>query len=68
MEDPIITIADIRATGHCVRGAGRWFALHGLDFKKFMREGLPASTLLATDDALARQVVEHKMRQEPTDG
>lgn len=65
-DDPIITVADIRATGHCVRGAGRWFALNGLDFKKFMREGLPASVLLATGDELAKQVVEHK--RQSTDG
>lgn len=65
-DDPIITIADIRKTGHCVRGAGQWFALQGLDFKAFLKNGLPASVLLATGDELARQVVEHKMRQ--TDG
>lgn len=55
--DPIITIADIRATGHCVAGARRWFELHQLDFRKFKDDGLPASVLLATNDALAIQVV-----------
>jgi hypothetical protein len=56
-EDPVITIADIRATGHCVAGARRWFEAHELDFADFVANGLPASTLLATDDALAEQVV-----------
>lgn len=52
-----ITINDIRKTGHCVAGIRTWFTLHGLDFKTFLQEGLPASVLLDTGDELARDVV-----------
>lgn len=58
MRDPIVTIDDIRKTGHCVAGIARWFAANGLDFKKCVREGIPASELLATGDGLAVTVVE----------
>lgn len=63
--DPIITINDIRATGHCVRGAKAWFAAQpGLDFGKFLKQGLPASELLKTGDSLAQQVVEARLKRD----
>lgn len=64
-EDLIIVIGDIRKAGHCVRGARHWFGGRGLDFKAFLKDGLPASVLLATGDALALQVVNAKRLREP---
>lgn len=59
--EPIITIGDIRKTGHCVAGARTWFEAHNLDFKAFLKDGLPAGELLAAGgedgDGLAQQVV-----------
>lgn len=43
--------------GYCVRGARKWFADHGLDFREFMRNGLPEETLLATGDGMADALV-----------
>lgn len=62
--DPIIYIDDIRKAGHCVAGAKRWFELRGLDFRSFVRDGIPASKLLAVDDELARQVVASKLERD----
>lgn len=45
--------------GYCARGARAWFARHGLDWTAFVRDGLPASVLEATGDALALTLVEH---------
>lgn len=45
--------------GYCGRGARVWFARHGLDWGDFVRDGLPASVLEATGDALAQRVVDH---------
>lgn len=56
-DDPIITMNDIRKTGHCVKGIRSWFKLHDLDFKSFMADGIPASALLATSDELGCEVV-----------
>lgn len=55
-----IWIEDITAAGHCARGAKTWFTLHGLDFKRFLREGATEEELLATGDVLATQVIERK--------
>ena len=56
--DVIVTITHVRAAGLCVHGARTWFARHGLDFRAFLTQGLPASILLATGDAMAARVVE----------
>lgn len=53
----IVTINDIRKTGHCTAGVRRWFDAHGLDFKAFLKSGIEAEQLLATGDALASSVV-----------
>jgi arsenate reductase-like glutaredoxin family protein len=55
-----ITITDIRAAGHCARGARTWFERHGFDFRAFLKDGISEEELLATGDALAVQVIEHK--------
>lgn len=54
----IVTIAHVRAAGYCVNGTRAWFRRHGLDFRKFLREGCDADVLLATGDAMAQRVVE----------
>lgn len=59
MKEPV-TISDIRRAGHCVAGARRWFVGSGLDFRKFLQDGIETETLLATGDQLAHDVVNHK--------
>jgi hypothetical protein len=58
MDDFTVTIADVRQTGHCVRGIRRWAELQGLDFADFIKHGIPASRLLATGDGMAASIVE----------
>ena len=53
-----VTIADFRAAGICPRARDLFFVPHGLDWRAFVREGIPAEELLATGDARAAQVVE----------
>lgn len=45
-DDPIITIADMRRV-FCVVGVKRWMEERGLDFRDFVRNGIPASELEA---------------------
>lgn len=60
--DLIITIDDIKKAGLC---AGfpirRWFVDQGFDYQRFLREGAPASDLLATGDGHALMVVERAL-------
>lgn len=56
-DDIVIRVGDIQAAGYCVAGARDWFALHGLNWRAFVRNGASSSELLATGDALAERVV-----------
>jgi len=47
-----------RRAGFCRSGARRFFIEHGLDWNDFVRNGVAAETLLATNDALAIALVE----------
>lgn len=63
-EDMIITINDVRAAGHCARGARDWFEGHGLDFRGFLRDGIPARQVLAIGDGLAEQVIRRTLERQ----
>lgn len=53
-----VTIADVRAARMCGRGARQFFERHGWDWSDFLRNGIEASTVSETGDAMALQVVE----------
>lgn len=65
-DDFIVTMRDVRAAEMCSRASqmlrsragARLAAAHGLDWKEFCENGLPASKLEATGNALILQVVE----------
>ncbi len=62
-EDVTVTIDHARRAGLCVSGSRAWFERHGLDFRAFLREGIAASRLLATGDAMAARAVEQALRE-----
>lgn len=47
----------IRQARLCAGGARAFFARYGLDWGKFLRDGIPADELEATGDALTAGVV-----------
>lgn len=47
----------VRAARLCAGGARAFFQRYGLDWGRFLREGIPAEQLEATGDALAARVV-----------
>ena len=55
-----LTIDDIRAAGHCARGAHAWFKLRGLDFRKFLREGMSIEDARALGDGHANKILDRK--------
>ena len=57
LDDLIVTINDVRSAGHCAQGARAWFVGHGLDFRAFLRDGIPARQVAAMGDGLADQVI-----------
>lgn len=52
----IIRMQDIHGL-ICVKGAREFGRRHGLDWRRFVREGLPEEDLLATGDAMAIKAV-----------
>lgn len=54
-----VTITDIREAGFCAGGARRWFESYDLDFRDFVKNGISAEALLATNDSYADRVVEY---------
>ena len=56
-DDFVVTISDLKRTGSCHKGARAWAQARRLDWQRFMAEGIPASELLATGDALAERIV-----------
>lgn len=67
-EDLHISMTDITQAGYCARGTKGWFERKGLDFRAFLKEGIAAEDLLATEDAMAVRVVESKIQREWIDG
>lgn len=57
-DDLIITMDDCIKAGHCPVGVRNWFRQQGLNFRNFMKNGIPARDMLATGDAQGKQVVE----------
>lgn len=53
-----IRMHHIRQAKMCSSGAREFFVRHGLDWPKFLEEGLPEEDFLKTEDAMARQLVE----------
>lgn len=45
----LITIDDFRVVGICPK-ARHWFANHGLDWRKFAKQGIPVEELRDTND------------------
>lgn len=58
-----IYMADVSAAGHCALGTRRWFEGYGLDFRKFLREGIDTAEFLATRDGHAQGVYEAKLKR-----
>lgn len=55
--DIIITSRELKRCGICVPGQQDWFEKHGMDFRDFVKNGIPASELLKTEDGMAIRAV-----------
>lgn len=56
----IITVTDCRRAGHCAVGIKNWFEEKGLDFRKFLKEGITEEEFLKTNDGYANEIVAKK--------
>ena len=54
----MVTMKHMRRLNYCSAGVRKFFLKHGLDYARFLREGIPAEELLATGDAMAIRAAE----------
>lgn len=57
MTEVRVTMRHVRAAGMCSYGAREFFKRYDLDWSEFLRNGIPAETLIKIGDAMALQVV-----------
>ncbi len=69
----IITIQHLRSTntwlaksGYCASASREFFKRYGLDWNDFVKNGIPEEKLLATENALAINLVEFAKQQLPS--
>lgn len=59
MPELIVRPEDARKAGFClIPGARDFLTLHGFDFRRFVREGIPASELEVIDDIKVQKTIE----------
>ena len=52
-----ITIRDVIRAGYCGVGVQRWTEQHGFDFRDAVKNGIPASVLLESGDAISLRII-----------
>lgn len=56
IDDPIVRPHHIRAAGVCMDGARDWAKEHGINWSRFLDDGLPVSRLEPFNDALMNRI------------
>lgn len=54
----IIFVADLRRAKMCMRGSKEFASRNGIDWQDFLKNGIDAELLRATDDKMALLVIE----------
>lgn len=60
MSDDVVTIADVRKAGYCVKGSREAARLRGIDFRDFLKNGIPVKDLEDKDDAMIQHILRVK--------
>lgn len=58
-DDEIITLSEIRSTGHCVAGIRRWFKAYNIDFRSVVKNGVTVKQIRDCNDQIGRDVLNH---------
>lgn len=60
----IVTLADIRSINYCSRGSREWFTRHGLNWSRFVSEGLPVEAFDGISDPMLKRAIEQARKRE----
>jgi len=58
MSGVIIKMHHAKSLNYCSRGVKHWCKQHGINYLRFVKEGVDEDVLLAIDDSMSRKVVE----------
>jgi hypothetical protein len=58
-----VYIRHVKAMRYCTKGIRYWCELHGLDFKRLIREGFTADELIETGDSMGIRVAEFAIEE-----
>lgn len=51
----IVTTQDCQTLGYCLKAVKPWMGQNGIDFRDFVRHGVPIERIEAIDDVLAQR-------------
>jgi len=60
MSEDLVTIADVRKAGYCVKGTREACRLRGIDFNRLVKAGIPVDELKDMDDAGVQHILRVK--------
>lgn len=60
----LVTINDATALGYCRKGGRALATRYGIDWLKFLTEGIDSSVLEPIDDEMVKAVIEQSRRRE----
>lgn len=61
-----ITLQDMRSLKYCARGSREFAKRHGLDWSRFVHEGVPVDELAHINDGMLNRVIERAKQREAT--
>lgn len=64
MSGILVHARHIRAAGYCVTPGGKeWFEHHKIDWRSFVRNGIPLEALQKIDDEMCRRVCNEAIKE-----
>jgi len=63
-----VTVKDMRALNFCAKGSRQFAARYGLDWARFVGEGIPVSELEHIKDGMLESVIEKAKERESQNG
>lgn len=64
----LLTMADARRAGHCVRGVKAWCETHNIDFRDLVKNGIELERIAALQDGYGDQIIARKRARESGGG
>lgn len=63
LNEKICKVKHAKALGYCAPGMRAFCRAHGLDYLRFVREGMAPKELLSTKDSMAIKIIKKAMQE-----